>query len=118
MGLSQIKSNVSEGHPNPQLDLPRCERCCGFSEQTAVRHVGIHRPKVHVIEHVQEVKPELKISLLSKPWQMVVLQEAGIHLRESGVAVDVALKVALLSGRWRREVSHREDSVLEACPAV
>ena len=51
-----------------------------------------------MVKQVQEVESELQVRFLSQPRQMVVFEETGIDLSESGIAVDVALEIALLSG--------------------
>src|SRR6516164_10532746 len=49
-----------------QLNLPRGQRGCHSAEGQA-GHVAVHRTKIRVIEHIQEIKTQLKIPGLTEP---------------------------------------------------
>lgn len=91
--MAPPRSQRLKDNPNAQLQLPGTKRRGDFAK-SAVRHVGVNRPEIHVIEHVEEVEPELKIAPLPNPVQRVVLQQAGVELCQVRIRIDVAGFVA------------------------
>ena len=56
-----------------------------------------------MVEQVDEIEADLQVALLSQPGQVVVLQNAGIELHQSGIAVQVSAQISLRAdGRLRK----------------
>jgi len=64
-----------------------------------------------MIQHIDEIKPQLQIALLANPGDAIVFQHAGIRLEQAGIAVDVARFVAFRARSRSGEISCREQSI-------
>src|SRR5579863_3688668 len=71
-----------------------------------------------MIKQIQEVKAELQVALFSKPGEVVVLQNARIHLHQARIPINVARLATLRPLSRRAEIGGRKDSVDVARAAV
>jgi hypothetical protein len=50
------------------------------AKSSTMSHIVVDRTQVGAIEHIQEVKPELQVSLLSYHWKTIIFQYTSIYL--------------------------------------
>lgn len=80
-----------ERYPQTEFDLSSVERieCAGDLAEGAIGHIGINPAQISMIEYVQEIEAQLQVALFAKPGQVVIFEDACIHLDHTGVAVDI-----------------------------
>src|SRR5580698_783260 len=117
--LAVCKERFSECDADSHLQCSAAERGRRVPKGgTIVGDIRIDRPEVHVVEQVDEIETQLKITLFAHVRQVRVLQQAGIDLDHTWIAIDIARLVAFRAGRWSRKVSRCEQSLLECLTAV
>src|SRR5438067_2951104 len=100
------------------MDLSSAECRVDGAKSSAISHIVVDRTQVGAIEHIQEVKPELQVPLLTRPWNLIVLEHARIHLEITGVAINVSRQVSFPGECRHRKVGLSEYATLELLTAM